>query len=250
MRRRTLLVVALSGLTLLATGIVYKRGPGGGSCFASIGCLITDGVSLCLDDDLDGVACETSEPNLTLNAPTSAAGDETVQGNLTVVGDLSVTGSIAQSGSVFQSPATGSRALIALGTAPFTTTSCPSGQAQAASNTFTCASAQAIVESIPFDTQILVKQFTCGWNFAALDASDSVTFCVKEANATSASCVGSVTIQFTNADAAGAVKTVAVNALTTKTADYILTAAVSAFDDSTAGAETVGFSCHFTYEYP
>lgn len=61
-------------------------------CFRSIGCMTGDGQDICVDTDNDGIPCEPGEPNLMMNAPTNAAGDETVQGNLTVVGSITETG--------------------------------------------------------------------------------------------------------------------------------------------------------------
>lgn len=78
---KPLATALLAVLLLFAVGVVYKRGP---DPFP----LLTDGVNWCVDTDADNIACETGEPNLTVNAPTNAGGDQTVQGNLTVVGGL------------------------------------------------------------------------------------------------------------------------------------------------------------------
>lgn len=51
-------------------------------CFPGVGCLVTDGTDLYLDEDDDGIL-DPTELNLTINAP-NAVGDQTIQGVATV----------------------------------------------------------------------------------------------------------------------------------------------------------------------
>jgi len=80
-------VALILGAALLGLGAISDR-----LCLASMGCLMGDGTDVCVDTNENGIGCDSGDPNLTMNAPTNDAGDETVQGNLVVVGAITETG--------------------------------------------------------------------------------------------------------------------------------------------------------------
>lgn len=216
-------------------------------CAGSIGCLVTDGVDLCLDSDKDGVACNHSDPNLTMNAPVPS-GDEIVQGDLTVSGDLTVVGVLPTKR--FLSERVGWQTPVNLGNASLAANLC-FFMDQTGLTSSSCSTALVLGGAgAILDAQVLIKELQCVYNKSvAFDASDSITVKAAEVNGSAFNFFGSG-LTVVAADPAVGVITETINTLTSFTANYGLTVGVTAKDDTTAGSELFEINCAILYEYP
>lgn len=217
-------------------------------CPGSIGCLITDGVDICLDSDRDGVPCENTEPNLTMNAPVNAAGDETVQGDLDVAGDLTVTGNVGNKRFTAQF---GTRAT---GLAVMTSANCVTINPAASVTGCTAASASAEAQIVA-DVPITIREATCCFsrvNTDPWDGGDQYQVCLKEmGSGASGNCMtGTTFTAFTNASTQGICEVLTPNVTTSLSTDHGVSIGWVANATDTGSADSGTMACRVIYDIP